>query len=90
MSHAQIVAYYGEYSESMELVCPCGWTGPARDAPMEMHNDLFDRSCPECDTMLLIVPYPTTAQTLAAAAAGNEEAAANALAYGMKLTLHPD
>ena len=33
-------------------------------------------TCPRCDRMLLIVPYPTRAETEEAAAAGNEEAIA--------------
>ena len=33
-------------------------------------------TCPDCDSMLLIVPFPTYEQTRAAAADGNEEAIA--------------
>ena len=60
--------YWTEYSATMTLTCPaCGWTGLAKDAPLEMYEDLVDRSCPECWKMLLIVPHPTGEQTRAAA-----------------------
>lgn len=72
---AKIVEYF-DYSDDMPLKCPvCGWSGPAKDAPKELHSSpLFDRSCPECWKMLLIVPFPTFEQTRAAAKAGNAEA----------------
>ena len=75
--------YYAEYHKDMPLACDCGWRGPASEAPMEIHDDLFDRSCPTCDTMLLIVGYPTAVQMRAAAAAGNEEAVEDCRAYGV-------
>ena len=49
--------YYAEYHKDMPLAGACGWRGPASEAPMEMHEDLLDRSCPTCDTMLLVVGY---------------------------------
>jgi hypothetical protein len=72
---AEIMQYF-DYSESMPLTCACGWAGPVKDAPMEIseRDPLFDRSCPRCGTMLLIVPYPTFEQTREAAEAGNTEA----------------
>jgi hypothetical protein len=64
---ARIVQYYTEYSKAMPLVCDgCGWSGPAKEACMEMYDDLFDLECPTCLKMLLIVPYPTGEQTRAA------------------------
>jgi hypothetical protein len=77
--------YYTDYSESMQLTCEkCGWSGPANDAPMEMRNDLFDRSCPKCWEMLIIVPWPTGDQTKAAAIRGNEEAMRSCRLYGIE------
>jgi hypothetical protein len=37
-------------------------------------SELADYSCPRCDTILVIVPYPTITQIEQAAAAGNPEA----------------
>ena len=39
-----------------------------------MFDELFDVCCPSCDTMLLIVGYPTFAEIEEAAKRGNEEA----------------
>ena len=36
----------------------CGWTGPGKGNE-ELYEELLDVSCPECDRMILIVPYPT-------------------------------
>jgi hypothetical protein len=47
---------YGEYDEDERIVCPaCGWSGPASDGDREVHEALFDVSCPRCDKMLLVV-----------------------------------
>jgi hypothetical protein len=81
---AKIIAYYTEYRKDEPSSCPaCGWAGMVGDLDMEMHNELFDLSCPRCDKMLLIVPYPTAAQTKAAAEAGNAEAIKNCRVYGI-------
>jgi hypothetical protein len=66
----------------MPLACACGWRGPASEAPIEMHDDLFDRLGPTCGTMLLVVGYPTAVQ-MRAAAAGNEQAVKDCRAYGV-------
>ena len=66
---------YFEHSSSDPLQCPqCGWSGTAGDAANEMYRELMDFSCPSCDTMLLIVPYPTIDEMRRYAAAGNEKA----------------
>jgi len=72
---ATVLTNYLDYKSDMPLNCPvCGWAGKADLAEREMHNDLFDISCPECSKMLLVVPYPTYDQVKDAAAAGNQEA----------------
>ena len=71
---ARQVAYY-DYDAQAELDCPaCGWHGTT--GPDEYFDELFDVRCPSCERMLLIVSFPTAAETRAAAAAGNEEAIA--------------
>lgn len=73
---ALLLDYY-EYHPHERLRCPnCGWTGQAQAANREDHAELFDVSCPRCDKVLLVVGYPTLAQTREAAAAGNPEAIA--------------
>jgi hypothetical protein len=75
---ATIVPYWDFDSQrDASLICPsCGWIGSA-EGYEDVHDDLFDVCCPECDCMILIVPFPTVAETQAAAAAGNERAAAS-------------
>src|SRR2546427_54698 len=69
--YAKPLRYY-EYDEDDELACwNCGWRGAGCDGSREFHRELFDVSCPRCDTMLVIVSHPTTDETKAAAAAGN-------------------
>ena len=66
---------YFDHDSSDPLQCAqCGWTGPAGDAFHEAYRELMDFVCPRCDTMLLIVPYPTVDEMRRYAAAGNEKA----------------
>lgn len=65
-----------DFEESMPLRCGrCGREGPASSGAREYYNELFDISCPQCDRMLLIVPYPTDQETKEAT--GNREALRN-------------
>src|SRR5215204_647628 len=67
---------YYDYDPDAALTCPsCGWSG--QRGATEFFNELFDVRCPECDQILLIVPYPTSEETRAAAAAGNARAQAD-------------
>jgi hypothetical protein len=67
---ADYLAYY-DYDRDAPLTCPgCGWTGCA-SGHEDLHDDLLDVCCPECGCMILVVPFPTLAETRAAAAAGN-------------------
>ncbi len=62
-----------EYDRGEVVECECGWSGPASSAE-NYFREVLDVTCPQCDTMLLVVAYPTHEETRAAAAAGNEEA----------------
>ncbi|ULN52262.1 hypothetical protein MIU77_15625 [Mycolicibacillus parakoreensis] len=67
---------YWEFDDQRdtEITCPrCGWTGPQMPY-LDMHADLFDLCCPKCCCMILIVLFPTIAETREAAAAGNPRA----------------
>ncbi|WP_156409172.1 hypothetical protein [Mycobacterium sp. Root265] len=69
---------YWEFTARQDdpVTCPqCGWVGPPSRG-MEQHRDLLDVTCPQCGTMLLIIPFPTAADTRQAAAAGNAKAIA--------------
>lgn len=67
---------YWEYDREAPITCPdCGWSGRGADNE-DYFEELLDVRCPECDRMLLIVSFPTAAETRAAAAAGNPQAQA--------------
>jgi hypothetical protein len=67
---------YWDYDRAAIVTCArCGWNGPASSGE-EFHSELLDVTCPSCEQMLLIVPFPTTDETRAAAAAGNVRAQA--------------
>jgi predicted RNA-binding Zn-ribbon protein involved in translation (DUF1610 family) len=72
---AEVFGYFDEEWREAPFTCRnCGWTGPSSEMANEPFRDLMDFSCPRCDTMLLIVNWPTLEDTRAAAAAGNAEA----------------
>ena len=72
---AKIISRW-DYDPDAELTCPrCGWRGTGR-ANQEYFRELFHVECPQCELMLLIVPYPTVAETREAAAAGKSGAVA--------------
>lgn len=67
---------YWDYDETAPVRCSeCGWVGPGLHG-QRFFRELLDVTCPECDRMLLVVPFPTTAETRAAAEAGNQRARA--------------
>lgn len=72
---AEQIAFW-DYERDAPVTCPaCGWTGPASDGE-DVHRELLDVCCPQCDRMVLIIPFPTIEETRAAAADGNPRAAA--------------
>ena len=76
---ARIYRYYDDEWRSGRFTCPeCAWTGTRREmSGPNMFSDLADYECPRCEKMLLIVGYPTRAETREAAANGNPEALRN-------------
>ena len=46
------------------LQCDCGWSGPLRLDQAEPYESLLEFCCPECDTSLAIVTYPTDREML--------------------------
>ena len=60
---AKIYQYKDNWKTDL-LKCPkCGWEGTFEEGSVELHQELMDCSCPECDymdaPMLAIVNYPT-------------------------------
>ena len=66
---------YWDYDANEVLRCgQCGWSGRAGDY-QDLFREVMSVSCQSCDTMLLVVQYPTLAETEAAAQAGVPRAA---------------
>lgn len=64
---------YWEYDATDPLDCrACGWSGTTIP---ESHDAFLDVRCPECDAPILKISWPSTAETRAAAEAGNAGAA---------------
>lgn len=75
VERARVLNNYFEYSDASPLRCPeCNWSGIAQEGVREAHADLFDVSCPKCEKMLLVVPYPTFDQIREAAQNGRPDA----------------
>jgi hypothetical protein len=70
---AEHLGYWDYDSDELVSCSACGWSGPG-SAGENIFHELLDVTCPQCDTMLLIVSFPTLAETRAAAAAGKREA----------------
>ncbi|TML00339.1 MAG: hypothetical protein E6G34_02310 [Actinobacteria bacterium] len=72
---------YSEYDENAQLACwNCDWRGPAREGSRESYEELFDISCPRCETMLLIVSTLVTLEERNAAAAAGHPGAQTTVA----------
>lgn len=69
---ARILSFY-DYDRERSISCPCGWSGICSENE-DYFREVLDVRCAKCDRMLLIVEYPTHAQTRAAAAEGHRQA----------------
>lgn len=78
---ARIVDYYDQHDGDALGCSACDWSGTNGDGSTESFQDLFDISCPKCDTMLLIVSYPMIEQVRAAAEQGDKRALADLAAH---------
>ena len=58
----------------IEFKCVCGWKGAIDGRHLEPYDELCDFKCPSCDTMLVIISWPTEDEIQSAATHGNEEA----------------
>jgi hypothetical protein len=61
---AQRFSYFDAWRHEA-LVCDCGWSGPLGPDQVEPYETLMEFCCPECDTALAIVTYPTDEEMLA-------------------------
>jgi hypothetical protein len=72
---AKHFSYYDPARQRDTFPCPqCSWQGTAAAMTREWFEALMDFSCPKCDTMILIVSYPTLVEIEEAASRGNAEA----------------
>ena len=60
---AKLFRYFDDWKEEV-FTCPkCGWKGTFEEGDVEIHDQLMDSSCPDCDykstPMLAIVSWPT-------------------------------
>jgi hypothetical protein len=68
---------YWDYDPDSRVECPvCHWSGEA-SSNQEIFEDVLDVRCGSCDSMLLVVAFPTLAETREAATAGNPRAQAD-------------
>jgi len=73
---APIRNYY-EYDRTASIICPgCGCSGVCSENE-DYFSEVMDIRCGSCDRMLLIVPFPTHAETRKAASEGNDAAIGN-------------
>ena len=64
---AKLFRYYDDWKKEV-FTCPkCAWTGTFEEGDVEIHDQLMDSSCPDCDykstPMLAIVSWPTMAES---------------------------
>jgi hypothetical protein len=78
--------YFEEGWRTRVFTCRCGWSGTVNEMFRTLHRELMDYECPSegCETMLVIVSYPTRDETLRAAEEGNEEAIREAKRFGWR------
>ena len=62
------------WRDAQRVCAACEWTGTSRALVMELHEDLTEYDCPECENPVLIVMHPSLTQVQTAAAAGHSEA----------------
>jgi hypothetical protein len=72
---AEIVKHYFEPGwRTHPVTCVCGWQGESAAMVMQLHEEVTDYACPDCESTLLIVSHPDLQQVKLAAADGNAEA----------------
>lgn len=71
---------YYDYDRKASITCPgCAWRGPA-EGHEEFFREVLEVKCPECRYLILVVPYPTTAEVRETVASGNQRARTDLLA----------
>jgi hypothetical protein len=71
---ATLIDHFDDEARNRTWQCSCGWHGTIDEMTSEGFAELVDESCPACGKMLVIIPFPTTAEMRSAAARGNREA----------------
>ncbi len=72
---AEIVENYFQAGwRTRAIACVCGWRGDSRTMVMQLHEEVTDYACPDCENTLLIVSHPDIEKVEVAAVDGNAEA----------------
>jgi len=50
------------WEEEILTCSECNWKGTFLEGDTEMYTEVMDSSCPNCDIILAIVLYPTSAE----------------------------
>lgn len=66
--------YFDDWRKETWTCRGCGWTGPEKEASVEIFAELMELNCPQCDGRLAVISFPTLQQIKNAADDGNEEA----------------
>ncbi len=59
---SQVFEYEEDWEEIILTCTECNWKGTFREGDTEMYAEVMDSSCPNCDIILAVVSYPTTAE----------------------------
>jgi len=66
--------YFSHWRARGYTCTECGWTGTGKEASQELFAELFELNCPQCDSRLDLISFPTEAEIQAAAESGHPEA----------------
>tara|TARA_Y100001960_G_C14219952_1_gene608510 strand:+ start:122 stop:346 length:225 start_codon:yes stop_codon:yes gene_type:complete len=59
---SQVFEYEEDWEKVILTCAECNWKGTFREGDTEMYTEVMDSSCPNCDIILAVVLYPTTAE----------------------------
>ena len=60
---AEHFRYYDDWKSTVVECAQCEWKGTFYQGSVGYFDELMDTSCPVCDKMLAVVPYPTIAES---------------------------
>lgn len=66
--------YFDDWRKETWACRSCAWTGPEKEASVEILSELMELNCPQCNGRLAVISFPTAQQISKAAEEGNTEA----------------